>query len=287
MERKKNWYSIVQYIPNNLRGEVINVGVLLHDPQDGKLMFQLLDEKNQKIKGLLPNHTLQETYKSGLELLNFTLENLPSDGSLTDPNPFNDEFFEELKHDLPKGFTLSKSNFSMTNNPKKLFDALLKNYVGKEFLNSDDHQNIVSTKKYINNIFDQRKLLGTKVKTNAKLKPIHDISDIHYTIDFVYKNGVINLLQAVPPNKDRLNEWFAKMNTIIQTYKKDSGIFLFYKEDDLARHDKTLKEMLHYFSQNNPRVKNLQVDSKEFIQLCDQIEREGQNVSEFEKELAV
>jgi hypothetical protein len=286
LEKEKNWYSIIQYIPNNLRGEIINVGVMLHNPQEGKLKYNILDVNNGKMKSLLINDVLQDTYRIQKECIEFYLEKLPNQITLFDPNNYTNQFLEDLKEFIPNEFKLSEPTFSKTLDSDRLLSNLMEMYIGKEYLSAIEHTNQVSTKKYIKDIFEQRKLIGTKVKWNAKITPIKNIKSMQYTIDFVYKNGIINFLQTVPTNTEQLTTWFAKLNTVLESYDKESNFYVLFNKSDLQNNnDKTLKDMLSYLKTKDQRIFNLNVESKTFNNLCNKIESEGKNLEEFEKEL--
>ncbi|MGE7937352.1 DUF3037 domain-containing protein [Bacillus paramycoides] len=287
MDKQKNWYSIIRYMPSTIRGEVLNVGLMLHNPESGELKYQILDSNNTKLKCLLANDVQLETYRVHKEVIDYYLHTLPTEGTLLDPNAFTNAFLEELNSNLPNGFKLSEPTFSKTSNIDKLFKTLLETYVGKEFLLSVSDYLQVNTKKYIKKYFDDRNLVGTKVKYNAKLTPIKDIHDMQFTIDFVYKNGVINLLQAAPSNKDHLNNWFAKINTLLETYKKESGLYVFYDNNNPFHTDDLLWDMINYLQVKDPRVKHLDINSNDFIELCNRIESDGQLIEDFESELSV
>jgi hypothetical protein len=285
--KQENWYSIIQYAPNSMRGEVLNVGLMLHAPEDGKLKFHLLESNNIKLKSLLCNDVLTETYKVQKDYINFLLDSLPADGTLFDSSKYTNLFLQDIDKKLPNGFRLSEPTFSKTANVEKLFQVLLENYIGKEFLSKFDEISQISTKAYVKDFFNQHKLIGTKIKSNVKFKPIRDIDNMQFLIDFVYKNGVINLLQSTPSNHERLNEWFTKLLTIIDATQTDTGFYVFYNENDVTNADKTLIEMLGYLKSKDSRVNNLEIHSQEFQDLSAKIATEGKSIEEFENEFAV
>lgn len=287
MEKQKNWYSVIQYIPNNLRGEKLNVGVMLHDPLIGNLRYQMLDVNNLKLRSLLANEVLQDTYRVQKECIEYYLEKLHKQTTIFDPNNYTNQFLEELNDKLPNGFILSEPTYSKTENPDRLLKNLMEMYIGNEFLVSTETFIQLNTKKYIKDLFEQKNLIGTKVKWNAKITPIKHIKTMHYTIDFVYKNGIINFLQAAPSNDDQLNVWFAKLKTILEEYERESNFCILYNKDDISGNDRTLKDMINFLKSKDQRVADISVNSRRFEELCKKIELEGKTLEEFEKELAV
>lgn len=286
MERRENWYSVIQYCPNKLRGEIVNVGLLMHDVKKGKLKYKILEESNLKLKSIIPDEVSNVVYRTSRDVVDFLLENLPENDTILESGVYNHSFLPDIVKDFPENFILSKPSYSMTRDPDMLFEKLFINYIGKEFLDTTAGVNEVSTKEYISDYFKTHHLLGTKIKTNARINPIKNISNMHYIIDFVYKNGQINLMQSVPSNQARLNDWFSKMHTISKSYDNEGEIYLIYKGDEEQHNDDTLIDMFSYLKKEDGRVKTIEVDSTEFIDLGNKIKDEGRYVEEFEAELA-
>lgn len=273
-------------MPSELRGEVLNVGLMLHDPDSGDVKYQILDSMNEKLKSILANEVLQETYKVQREYIDYSLKTVPVEETLLDPYAHTNDFLIEIAKIMPNGFSLSEPTFSKTNNKERLFKSLLETYIGEEFLDERDTSVQVNAKKIMKQYFNNRNLLGTKVKLNAKFSPIKNINNVQFTIDFIYKNGVINFLQTAPSNKTELQNWFAKLNTLLEYYKEDSKLYLFYDQKDSTHQDATLHDMINFLKNKDSRVDVLEVNSNEFINLCNKIEKEGKDIEEFEKELS-
>lgn len=286
MDRKQNWYSIIQFMPNNLRGEIINVGVLLHQPEDGSLKYKLLDERNPKIKSLLSNDVSVSIYKVNKDVIEHYLKNVSDFDTMFEAGIYNDSFLNSLSEYLPDGFTLSEPSFALSNNPDNLFKQLMINYIGKEFIYVDEKPAEVSTKRHLRDFFSKQNLLGTKVKPNVNLNPIKDLKGMLYQIDFVYKNGVINLIHTAPNTEEQLNNWFSRINTFSANYNSDSDIFLIYENNSLKKTDNTLIDMLSFLRNNDERIHTIDFKSKDMMTLSNNIQNEGKYVEEFEKELA-
>ncbi|PHE61841.1 hypothetical protein COF68_15540 [Bacillus toyonensis] len=286
MERTKNWYSVIRYMPSELRGEVLNVGLMLHDPDSGDVKYQILDSMNEKLRAILANEVLQETYKVQRDYIDYSLKTVPVEETLLDPDAHTNDFLIEIAKIMPKEFSLSEPTFSKTNNKERLFKSLLETYIGEEFLDERDISVQVNAKKLMKQYFNNRNLLGTKVKLNAKFSPIKNINNVQFTIDFIYKNGVINFLQTAPSNKAELQNWFAKLNTLLEYYREDSKLYLFYDQKDVAHQDATLHDMIKFLKKKDSRVDVLEVNSNDFVNLCNKIEAEGKDIEEFEKELS-
>lgn len=286
MDRKENWYSVIQFMPNKLRGEIINVGLLLHQPEDGKLKYKLIQENNPKIKSLLNNNVLNASYKLSKEYINHYLENISDSDTMFEKGIYNNSFLDEFNNHLPDGFILSDPSFSLSSNTNVLFEQLMLNYIGKDFIVAEEKPNEVSTKKHLSDFFVKEKLLGTKIKSNVKINPIKDIKNMQYSIDFVYKNGVINLIHTVPHQYELLNNWFSRVNTFSNNYDSNAGIYLVYEDNTLKNDDNTIIDMFKYLKCHDERIKTIKFDSKEMHSLTESIQSDGKYVEEFEAELA-
>jgi Protein of unknown function (DUF3037) len=284
MERKPYWYSVIQYYPSTLKGEIINVGVILHQPDSGDLKYHILDHNNIKLKGILSNPVRKEAYKVTKDVIEYYLKQSPNINELFQPNINEQTFLLELNSRFTNDFKLSEPTFSLTSNKELFFKQLLYSYIGKEFINPNEtHQ--ITTKKFVRNYFDERQLIDKKIKTNIKFSPIKEVESMHLVIDFVYKNGVINLMQAVPSSSEHFTNWYTKMNTITSEIRKECGIYLLYNKNDALNVDNTVTQILDYLKSKDKRIKTFEINSKDFISLCSQIEKEGKNVEEFESEL--
>ncbi|AST93048.1 hypothetical protein BC6307_18185 [Sutcliffiella cohnii] len=284
MERKPYWYSVIQYYPNSVKGEVLNVGVIIHQPDSGSVRHFILDTGNIKLRGILSNQVNFDSYKIQKEYFEYYLEKLPNSNDLLIPNVFTHTFLLELAKEFPPDFKASEPTFALTNNLDTLFNQLLSAYIGSDFINRDDYQQI-TTKKYVRNYFDERKLIDRKVKPNVKFTPIKNVESMHFLIDFVYKNGVLNFMQAVPSNKDHFTNWFTKINTITNVMQDDLGFHLLYDSTDKLNEDKTVKQTLSYLQSKDQRINIIDIHTGDFEMFCRKIESDGKDVEDYESEL--
>ncbi|ASA19809.1 DUF3037 domain-containing protein [Paenibacillus donghaensis] len=289
MERKAYWYSVVQYCPSDLRGETINVGLMLHSPEENALFHSILDESSPKIRGLLQDEVAFKTFKVQKDIFDYFINSVMSSPSLFTPNINDKNFLLQIQENLPSQFKFSEPTFSLTRDPKQLFETLTKTYIGE--LPSKDIivEEIVSrnVKQYTKEVFNQKKWIGTKIKPNVKIHPIKDISNMHFTVDYVFKNGVWNLIQTFPSNStpDKLTEWFSKTNTMLDNYKQDSGFFLIYDLNDHLNKDRTIDDMVHFFEKKDNRISPVAIESEAFNKLCLKVETEAKDITLYESEL--
>lgn len=278
---------MIRYQPNHVRGEVINVGVIMHHPSKGIITRFILDASNIKLRSLLTNQSKIENYKVQKDYIEFYLDNLEIDHNLLTPDINKESFLSKIDEVLPNDYRLSEPTFALTSEPKLLFNELLCNYIGSEFLLKNNNSQI-TTKSYVKKYFDDRKLINRKIKSNIKYNPLKDVSSMQLTIDYVYKNGILNLMQTVPSTKEQFTNWFTRMTTLTShlTDEKLGFYFLFDSTDELNQ-DKTVTQIIDFFHSNDQRVNGIDVQSKDFNMFCNKIEVEGKNVEEFETDLAL
>ncbi len=290
MERKTHWYSVIQYCPNEIRGEKVNIGLILHSPEEGTVLHAVLDESSPKVKGVALDEVSQRTFKIHKEIVDFYFKKITEDRDLLSPNLLEKEFLINLKDEIPSNFKLSEPTFALTKDPDQLFESLSKTYIGdvlysKEVITTDKIKRNVKT--FTKQIFTQREWLGTKVKSNVKVHPIKDLRSVHFNVDFLFKNGVWNIIQAVPSNStnEKLVDWFSKTNTLIENFNKESDYYLVYDEDDSLNQDRTITQMVNVLRSKDKRVRAAEVDSNSFELLCNKVENEAKQISEYEQEL--
>lgn len=290
MERKAHWYSVIQYCPNEIRGEKVNVGLILHSPSDGLLYHSLLDESSSKIRGIAYDEVSQKTFKVNKDIVDYYFKQIIESPDIFRPNLNDNKFLLQIKEEFPKSFILSEPTFSLTSNPTQLFDSLIKTYVGeqylsKEILTAEEYKRNVKT--YTKTIFTQRELLGTKVKSNVKVHPIKGLKNVHFNVDFIFRNGLWNLIQTVPSNStsEKLIEWFSKTNTMIENIENEADFYLVYDNNDEMNKDKTITQMVSLLQKKDRRVDAAEVESESFRAMCNKVEREGKDISDYEQEL--
>ncbi|PWU68331.1 DUF3037 domain-containing protein [Gracilibacillus dipsosauri] len=289
MEGKKaNWYSVIRYCANNLTGEIINVGIVMHSIDDEiRVDYSILDEHSPKIRAVTFSKTDIDIYKSFKDSLEFYLkkssENLHGQvGDILIGSPYKDSFLEELYDNYQgKSMFLTRPKFSLTNDLSLFFNKMFEIYIGEKYLTSSDRQ--ISVKKFMRSVFEERKLLNKKVKPDFEITPIETLDNVKIHIDFGFKNGVWNYLQAVPlingPAKN--TEWFAKTKFMFDNLDTDSKIHLMYRNSDFRENPETSK-VLDYLRKMDNRVVTLDLDNhRRILELCDTIAEKAHDVDEY------
>lgn len=286
MDQFENWYSIIRYSPNNVRGETINVGIILFNAEIGEFQIETLKHTNSKLRSLLPTQKELSVYKLHTDFINHYSKTFLTD--ITNyKDKLNQDFFEEFINNMPKEITFSEpthANFD-SENQEKLLKKLLELYIGKYFLQNTEVTS-AKIKNYVRNSFIEEDILETKVKANARIHPIPNKDFISANIDFVYKNGVLNFMQ-VAPSKENMTNWFNKINTVIDNYDKETKYHIFLDES-FNRSDEDFLEMMNFLEEKltRTRLNVIDIHSPKFKRLCKKIKLEGQDVDSFSKELS-
>lgn len=160
-QRKAYWYTVIQYCPDTIRGEKMNVGVFLHCPEEGSLYHSLLDEGNAKLRYFLQTDVNIRTFRIHRDLIDFSLKKLlSSENRLVGPNHYDRKFLFDLPNEFPTEFFFSEPTFALTRNVDILFESLQKTYLGDVFSKnllgqepSVDHEYIRSVKVYTRDRF--------------------------------------------------------------------------------------------------------------------------------------
>lgn len=287
METKKPvWYSLIRYSPDNIRGEIINVGLILHSVGiDKQTKCYIIDENCIKVKSILDSISEINTYKTYKDVLEYYVlkskENLLGQvGDVTIGSYFDNDYLKKLKYEFnDKKMTLSEPNFAFTRDINLLFDSLFDRYIGNKYLIKQ--VNTLTAKSYAKNIFKEKDLLGTKVESDITVYPVEKLKSIKFKIDFSFKNGVDNYIQAIPSlhSSSKNSEWFAKTELLLNSLKnKDTKIHFIYKSSDLID-NKDIYDVINYFSSSNDKIKKLDLDkSDEILELCDYISNEAEDI---------
>ncbi|NBI05236.1 DUF3037 domain-containing protein [Senegalia massiliensis] len=285
-ERKAVWYSIIRYSPDNLSGEVINVGILLHNFENqSSIKFSILEENSSKIRSIIEKQSGINLYKSYKDILEYYLSKSKetvdgSVGEISIGSYYSENFLNNLyEYFKNKKLTITKPNFAFTSNVEILFKGLFEQYVGSKYL--DKTPKTLTAKKFVKEYFQTKKLLDRKVKSDIELNPLNNLNEFKIKIDFTFKNGVWNYMQAVPnlySSKDN-SDWLAKTEYFINNLNEtDFKVHLLYKASDFTD-NKSIYKFFNYLTSKNMNIAEINVDEKDKInKLCDYIEEEAEDL---------
>lgn len=280
--KRKIYYSIIRYSPDQLKGEIVNVGLIFFSYGNKEVNFFMLDERSNKLKAIINNSVELEIYKSYKDMIEFYLKKSKEDISGIVGNVYVGSYYEEdflekiINYYTNKELSFSKINVAFTKNEKKLFQTLLRRYIGE--CNVDiEKTTTMSAKKYMKQIFRQNENLKKRIKNDMLLKPIKELDDLQIKIDFSFKNGKWNYMQTISNNANRASDWFTKIQFILdETNKEESKVHLLYKESDFLE-DKGTFHLLEYLKNKYSTLEIHNIDKKTNVEkLCNYIETEAQ-----------
>ncbi|MCI6693805.1 MAG: DUF3037 domain-containing protein [Clostridium sp.] len=287
--KKKILYSIVRFSPDELKGEIINTGVVFHNIEEKRVKYYLIDDKSPKLKAVVENDVEINLYKTYKEMLEYYIDNSKDDisgvvGELCIASFYDDEYMNKLyKYYEDKKMSLSEPNIAYTKNESKLFETILNRYVGKSNVEIEK-VNTMTAKRYIRKIFSSNENLKKRIENDKIIKPIKELTDLEVKIDFSFKNIKWNYMQAIPKiNKNNKNEdWFSKVQLLLDSNTEESKIHLLYKMSDIVNDEGTLN-LLNYLKNRYSSIEIHDLDKDiEVKNLCDRIELEGR-ILEFEE----
>lgn len=282
--KRKISYSVIRYSPDKLKGEIINVGLLLHDHLGKKVKIFMLDEKSTKMRAIMSNDIEVNIYKTYKDILELYLKKSKEDisgvvGNMYIASYYEDDFMDKIyKYYENKELKLSMPSMAYTKNEDKLFETILKRYVGEGNVDVE-HTATLTAKKYMRQIFSKNENLNKRIKTDAIIKPIEELEDLEIKIDFSFKNGVWNYMQTIPKitSLNKNSEWFSKIQLILESNIADkSKIHLIYKKSDFIQ-DKATYNLIQYLKSKYCTLEIHDIDKKSDVyNLCSYIEAEAQ-----------
>lgn len=288
MERKPVWYSIIRYSPDDIKGEIINVGLIMHIlGEEKKIKYYIIKESSPKLKSIYYNALDSTLYKSYRDVIDYYLSNCMEElsiniGGSNIISPYLDNFLEEFyNYNKNKSLYLSKPQFGLTANENSLFNTLFDAYIGNKYLDLAEKVT-KSAKTYIKDIFKDKNLLNTKIISDIEINPVSDIQSIKLNIDFKFKNKGNNYIQSLPRIDDinRKKDWIFRNDYLFKYLKEQENakINLLYKSSEMEN-DIDLRGILnHYLKEYNITAIDVNNDRK-VIQLCDDIEKNAEYIA--------
>ena len=251
--------------------------------------YLLLDENSSKIRAITNSVSEVNLYKSFKDKLEYylskSIDNLLGQvGEIKIGSPAQENYLEELFYSTKnKKMHLSRPSFSLTTNHELLFNKIFETYIGEKYLPSVGKH--VSAKRYLQDLFEEKNLLEKKVAQDFSITPIEDLNKIiKINIDFGYKNGVWNYMQAIPrlSGSSKNTEWYAKTKFMFDNIDSDAKVHLMYRSSDIEDKEEFF-EVVDYFTKlDNERIYKLDLDEREkVIELCEVIERDAHDISEY------
>lgn len=276
--RLSAWYSVIRYVSDIIKGEILNVGLIMNIPENGVIKYRIITGNNMKLKTILENEIERKIYTSGLGYVEYLLKSNDENDLFMSQNAHSKYFIPRLREcDLPDGFILTDPQFAKTNQPDYLFDKLLQRYIGRKFLTDGKNNLSTQVKSKAVQLIGQNVAVKEKIKKNIKIKPV-DVITLNYTVDFGYEeNNKLSMIQTMPDKQSTTNEWFQRMSLISNNYSESGKISLLYNSAADSNKDGTAEQMIKFLESNDSRIESFDIFSnkgeKEFNYELERIER--------------
>lgn len=290
-DRKKYQYAVITYLPNKIRNERVNIGVVLSDVAGSDAMIKIIAEhNNSKLRGLIQNKYEQKLYDSSVSYLQYCVDKI-NNNDLTfsnDSEPIKSIFNLEQTDRFPEGLILSKIRTITTANVEMLYSKIIDTYVGNEFFDVAKDK-VIDLKMTILNEFNAKNLINTKVKHSFPIQPDKNV-DWKINVDFAFsQKKQLNILQTVPTTESALDTWYPKIKTFTSDFGDESDII--YILSDLSQpinDDDKVAQMINSIGNNN-RVKSIDVSQKSnsISNLTSTINQRADSIAELNKLLRI
>ncbi|ELY1990396.1 DUF3037 domain-containing protein [Vibrio harveyi] len=210
-------YAVVRYMPNPMRGEVVNIGLIVFkDTIDIRLLksaskLRMLDNSSSQKMMLEVKHSLVSLsdYAATAEEFNNLLASFPGGITLSETASFSVDHFSQYESKV-----------------EKLFEALIKPYSVRESSNRTNTRLITTLKRKFSSIEllakDESGLSEHKIVSNYMLNEATGL-----TADFLLKNGKFHLTEVIDydvlDTKSKLKETTMKLMTFAEGQKSLEG----------------------------------------------------------------
>lgn len=227
-KRTKYSCSVISYVPDYIRGEQFNIGVLMLDEHGALLDYTLLPQNTPKLNSIIVSSDAKNLFKETLILLDFLLEELKSELPVDIKISRNRL---EIK-DLPSTVRLSSLIYGISSNLSLVLDHLTDTYVGNSFFGKT-HKAKSQAREFAQTYFEEHKLTENNVVARATFKPSPNIP-FKYTADYAYfnANSTFSIISTLPSTEEGLEKWYQKNNLLTRQFETYGDIIYLY--DSLA-----------------------------------------------------
>jgi Protein of unknown function (DUF3037) len=180
-------FAVIQYMPDVIKQESINIGVILHCPENGIIKARFLKQL-QKITKMFNSVNINE-YRNFKNVFNRHLKSTTKeliDAKLNTPVMVMDYLDKFAEANLSK-FTIRKPQPLLTEDPISKLDELFNLYVY-------DEDNLEKREQpFVNVVWEKFKGAGLETYIKKEI----ELPDFPITIDYGYQNGQLNLIQPI------------------------------------------------------------------------------------------
>lgn len=207
-------YSIVRYVPDLVKNEARNIGVIVQCRDAGFIDCKFLTNLHYKLGTSATNvdNKIIKAYINEFSSKFKHFSSFPSTNAI-----FSEEFLKESYLDDLANNGLGKIQFTnpqgcLADNPKEELEYLFKSYIGDEYITKEKKVKRTRLKTELRNEFKKRKILVTKTKDKKgyfreNVEIIGKRSKVKHSIDFALDNGKLYLIETVDMRKKLKKSW--------------------------------------------------------------------------------
>ncbi|MCG0808195.1 DUF3037 domain-containing protein [Lactiplantibacillus plantarum] len=244
-DRHSIWYAIITYVPDQMRYERMNVGVIIGDKYSQQITFKLLPSTNRKFSNFFWSSLERKEYQVSIEYLEFLLKNIQNEMSIFDVPKYNNADWNTwLGAKLPNGIIISTPHTARTSNDLNVFNNLIQTYIGDQFLTKAEKA--LSLKTSISSLFTTYKHLENKLKRNVKVQPAANLP-LKFEIDYAYQmfNSKNPSFIQITPNETSINDWYKNTFTLLNKNRDNFHLNIVTKESDYQSSKSALRPLLN------------------------------------------
>ncbi|CAI8818902.1 DUF3037 domain-containing protein [Pseudomonas sp. IT-P100] len=247
-------YSIVKYMPDPKRGEVVNVGLVVFTEQKVDVRVLNASAKVRVIDGTSSVADL-DSLKKGLESIAAWATNSEQAISFLKTFDSSNSFMGEISYFIIDDINQYEKRVS------NLFNELVKPYASKE-------KTVRSSRihTYVKNIFEGMDMLGKDYDDLSRHKVVHNypLSDKSgFTADFLLKNGKFHITEAIDFNLNDPSAKFKETTMKVMTFMEgrkflgdDSARYFVYSAS--ASREKDVLPHINLAEEYSDRIFNLE-----------------------------
>lgn len=223
-KRTKYACSVISYVPDYIRGEQFNIGVLMLDEHGELFDYTLLPQNTPKLNSITVSSDDKNLFKETLTLLDFLLKKLKSELPIDIKVNMNRL---EIKG-LPDTIRLSNLIYGISSNLPLVLDHLTETYVGSVFFGKN-HKAKSLAEEFAQTYFEENKFTENNLVPRATFKPSSSIP-FKYTADYAYFNAdsTFSIISTLPSTEESLENWYQKNNLLTRQFEKYGDIVYLY-----------------------------------------------------------
>lgn len=250
----KYWFSVIRFVPSPVRGERVNVGVIVGSDEASEWQIQVATEANRKRCESIDDDSMFPSLQSTIYRWQRLFESYDAEYAKdSETLPISLEWLKRVSARHRNIVQLSAPSPVVATDIDEAVDTLFESYVRS----SAEDALVIETKRHVvrelKRSFSDRGLVGTRFLEHRRV-----IRSAHHKqlVDFLLLNGdVLQLSQAWSFRRPNIDALIGELKAWTYTMKKlrDDGGFLGLGTDDVRRIPSTVSIEIVYLPPDNPK----------------------------------